>query len=80
MYKINIQQTFPEIETILRVFFINSIPNHCSFERSFSVLKIIKTRSKLTLTQEMLDNLGLLSIEGDFTSSLNIYDIINKFA
>ncbi|CAI6348258.1 unnamed protein product [Macrosiphum euphorbiae] len=75
----NIQQTFPNVETILRI--LLSIPyTNCSSERSFSVLKRIKTRLRSTLTQERLDNLGLLSIESDLTSSLNFDDIINDFA
>jgi len=75
----NIQQTFPNVETILRIFL--SIPcTNCSSERSFSVLKKIKTRLRSTLTQERLDNLGLLSIESDLTSSLIFEGIINDFA
>jgi len=38
------------------------------------------TRLRSTLTQEKLDNLGLLSIESDLTSTLNFDDIINDYA
>lgn len=79
LYEMNIQQTFPNVETILSIFL--SIPcTNCSSERSFSVLERIKTRLRSILTEEGLDNLGLLSIESDLTSSLNFDDIINHFA
>jgi len=64
---------------MLRIFLSIPCTNYNS-ERSFYVLKRIKTRLRSTLTQEKLDNLGLLSIESNLTSSLNFDDIINKYA
>jgi len=65
---------------MLRIFLSIPWTNCSSDERSFFVLKRIKTRLRSTLTQERLDNLGFLSIESDLTSSINFDDNINEYA
>ena len=54
---------------------------NCTAERSFSYLKRIKNYLRSTLTEEKLDDFGILCIEGDFLNSLDYDDvIINEFA
>lgn len=62
----NIQQMFPNMEIILKTF-LSMLFTNCYSERSFSVLKRIKTRLIATLTQEKLNNLSLLSVESDLS-------------
>lgn len=62
----NIQQMFPNMEIILKTF-LSMLLTNCYSERSFSVLKRIKTRLIATLTQEKLNNLSLLSVESDLS-------------
>ena len=54
----------------------------CSCERSFSKLKLIKTRLRSSLTQENLESLMIIAIEKDLALELknNKEDIIDKFA
>jgi hypothetical protein len=49
---------------------------NCTGERSFSVLKRIKNRLRSSLSQEILDALGILSIENDITASINFDEVI----
>lgn len=51
-----------------------------STERSFSKLKIIKTCVRFTLSQEKLNNLAILSIENDISSSLDYDALIETFS
>ena len=54
----------------------------CSCERSFSKLKLIKTRLRLSLTQENLESLMIIPIEKELALELknNKEDITDKFA
>ena len=54
----------------------------CSCERSFSKVKLIKTRLRSLLTQENLQSLMIIAIQIDLTLELknNKEDIIDKFA
>lgn len=51
-----------------------------SGERSFSVLKLIKTYLRSTMSQERLSGLALISIENKVRRSLDLDDIISAFA
>jgi hypothetical protein len=51
-----------------------------SAERSFSVLKLIKTYSRSTMTQQRLSDLALISIESEVAKSLKVSDIVSVFA
>lgn len=64
--KMNIQQMFPNLEIILKIF-LSTLRSNCYSERPFSVLKRIKARLICTLTQERLNDLSLLSIESDLS-------------
>ncbi|VVC45877.1 HAT, C-terminal dimerisation domain [Cinara cedri] len=58
--------TFQNVETCLHIFMTMPV-NNCTGERSFSVLKRIKNSLRSSLGQEMLDVLGILSIENDIS-------------
>ncbi|XP_025405936.1 uncharacterized protein LOC112680142 [Sipha flava] len=51
-----------------------------SCERSFSKLKLIKTRLRSTMAQSRLESLILISCEKDLTNSINIDEAIDKLA
>lgn len=51
-----------------------------SAERSFSVLKLIKTSHRCTMTQDRLDDLAMLSIEKRVLVLLKLDDIRDSFA
>lgn len=60
-------------ETLLTISFIQ-----VSCERSFSKLKIIKTRLRSLIDQDLLESLILVNSEADIISEWNYNDIINK--
>lgn len=76
---LNISHTFPNMEIAYRLFLTLPITN-CSSERSFSVLKRIKSRLRSSMTQKNLQAFSLLTIESDITSKLEFNDIIDAFA
>lgn len=49
-------------------------------ERSFSRLKLLKTVLRSSLSQNNIQNLGILSIESEFVKSLDFRDVIQTFA
>lgn len=51
-----------------------------SCERSFSKLKLIKSRLRSTMAQSRLESLILLSCEKDLTNAINIDEAIDKLA
>ncbi|KAL4148670.1 hypothetical protein QTP88_002842 [Uroleucon formosanum] len=51
-----------------------------SCERSFSKLKLIKSRLRSTMAQSRLESLILISCEKDLTNSINIDEAIDKLA
>lgn len=51
-----------------------------SCERSFSMLKLIKTALRSTMTDERLSNLGVLSVESRRAKAINLDDFVNVFA
>lgn len=82
MYKFvneGLRSTFPNVETILKIFLTMPISN-ASAERSFSVLKRIKNYLRSTMHQNKTSNLSLLFIESDTMDSINYEDIIDIFA
>lgn len=62
-------------ETLLTISF-----THVSCERSFSKLKIIKTRLRSLIGQDLLESLILINSEADIISEWNYDDIIDKLA
>lgn len=53
---------------------------NCSGERSFSKLKRIKNELRITVRQERLNSLSLMSIECDMLQNIDFEEIINDFA
>ncbi|CAF1980839.1 unnamed protein product [Rotaria magnacalcarata] len=82
MYRLlvdGLQSTFPNVETILRIFLTMPVCN-ASGERSFSLLKRVKNYLRSSLNQEHLSNLSLKVIENEVAQSLDYEFVINEFA
>lgn len=73
------KSTFPNILTILEIFFTIPISN-ASGERSFSALKRIKNYLRSTTGQERLDALSVMHIESDSLDLIDKNELINAFA
>ncbi|XP_065658497.1 uncharacterized protein LOC136083014 [Hydra vulgaris] len=70
---------FPNIIIAIKLFC--TIPvTVAQAERSFSMLKRIKNILRSTMTQNRLNDLGLLSIEAKMAMKINFEEIINLFA
>lgn len=76
--KVGISDTFPNVETALKIFLTLPISN-CSGERSFSLLKRIKSPLRTLITDSKLSFQAILSIEADITKMLEYDDIISDF-
>ena len=50
-----------------------------SAERSFSVLKRVKTYLRSTMGQQRLNNLAILAIERDLSKSLDYDSVVDNF-
>ena len=79
LHKLDACATFSNVEVALKIFLTIPISN-CTSERSFSLLKRLKSPLRSILGQEKLSSLALLSFENDLTSSLDYNDIIVEFA
>ncbi|XP_041432322.1 zinc finger MYM-type protein 1-like [Xenopus laevis] len=75
----DLQKTFPNTETLLRMFLCMSVTN-ASGERSFSCLKRIKNERRTTMGQERLSALSLLAVESALVRQLDFDDIVDSFA
>jgi len=71
--------TYPNLLVLYTILLSLPIRN-CSAERSMSRLKLIKTRLWSTMSVEWQNSLMKLSSEKDIFDSLNVNDIINRFA
>ncbi|XP_019905690.2 zinc finger MYM-type protein 1 isoform X1 [Esox lucius] len=49
-------------------------------ERSFSTLKLVKTYLRSTMDDDMLNNLGVLSVESRRAKSIDLDDFVDRFA
>ena len=74
-----LQSTFPNVETILRIYLTIPISN-ASGERSFSVLKGVKNCIRSSIEQDRLGSLALLCIESAETKKANFDQQIDIFA
>ncbi|XP_050523340.1 zinc finger MYM-type protein 1-like [Daktulosphaira vitifoliae] len=72
----NLQSIYPYIDIALRILLCTPISN-CSTERSFSTLKRIKSYLRSSTFEDRLNNLALLSIEGELTSKINYDEAMN---
>lgn len=76
---LELEETFPNVESALQIFLTLPVTN-CSGERSFSLLKRLKSATRSSICQEKLSSLALLCIEGELTEKLDYSEIIHKFA
>lgn len=70
---------YPYVNIALRIFLTMPASN-CSAERSFSVLRRIKSYLRATMSHERLSDCAVLSIEKSFTKKVNYDEIIDAFA
>ena len=70
---------YPNLSIALRLLLTLRV-TVASGERSFSKLKLIKTYLRTTMTQERLSSLAVLSIEQEIRKSLDMKDVIARFA
>lgn len=75
----NVCSTFPNMETILRIFGSMAVSN-CTGERSFSVLKRVKNYLRSSQSDERVSNLAILSIESEMLYRIEDELVIEKFA
>ena len=68
---------FPNINVLLRVFATLPVTT-CTAERSFSVLRILKTYLRSTMNEEKLTGMTLLYIHSNIL--INIEKVIDRFA
>ncbi|XP_048031791.1 zinc finger MYM-type protein 1-like [Megalobrama amblycephala] len=82
MYKkfleLGLRDAFPNVDICLRMYLTLPIAN-CSGERSFYLLKRVKTYRRATVTEKKLNAFALLAIENGFTTALDFEDIIEDF-
>lgn len=74
-----LKETFPNLETILKIFLTIPISN-ASGERSFSALKRIKNYLRTTLSEDHLNDLAILYIESDSLKNISYDKLIDTFA
>ena len=73
-----LQRGFPEVYHLIKV--AMTIPvTSATAERSFSVLKRIKTYLRATMGQERLTHLAVLSIERELSKSIDLDLVIDRF-
>lgn len=70
---------FSEVYTAFLLFFTLPV-TVATLERSFSKLKILRNCLRSTTTEQRLRNLAVLSIEYETASTLDLQDLINRFA
>ncbi|XP_065645664.1 uncharacterized protein LOC136076123 [Hydra vulgaris] len=70
---------FPNLEVVMRMYLSTAVSN-CSVERTFSVLKRVKSYLRSTMKEERLNALAIFSIEAELVEKLDFNDTINTFA
>ncbi|KAK6191066.1 hypothetical protein SNE40_002814 [Patella caerulea] len=78
LLRLDIQDTLPNIEAILRIYLCMMISN-CSGERSFSKLKLVKNYLRSTMGQDRLVYLVRLASESYILRTINVKETIAKF-
>ena len=73
------QNSVPNLTILLRVFLTKAV-SVASCEQSFSQLKLIKNYLRSTMSNHRLTNLVILSIEREYTKSLDVEEIMKDFA
>ena len=77
--KNSLLEVFPNLTIALQLFCTLPV-SVASAERSFSKLKLIKTRLRSTMTEQRLSSLAILSIEHELAKTLDFSDVISSFA
>lgn len=78
IYTNDLITAFPNIYTAIHIFLTIPVSN-ASGERSFSILKLVKTYLRNSLGNNNLTSLALLSIEEELLQKINTDSIINEF-
>ena len=74
-----LEDNVPNLIVALRI--LLTIPvSVASAERSFSKLKLIKTYIRSTMKQQRLVGLAFISIENELASTLDMSELVTKFA
>lgn len=79
LYMNELQESFVNCAIALRMFLTLPVAV-ASNERSFSKMKLIKTYLRSRMSQDRLSDLALLSIEKDVAKTIDMEEIIDKFA
>lgn len=74
-----LQQCFTSLWTLMQLALTFPVSN-AKCERSFSVLKLVKTHLRATMGQERLTSLGTISIEKSVIDALDLDAVVDKFA
>ena len=72
------QGAFPEAVRLYKIALTIPVAS-ASAERSFSVLKRVKTYLRSTMGQQRLNDLAILAIERDLSRSLNFDSVVDNF-
>jgi len=75
----SLHENLKELYTLFLIYLTVPISS-ATGERSFSVLKLLKTYIRNTISQQRLSDLAVISVNSDLLSCINLDDIINKFA
>ena len=79
IHKHSLVDLYPNLSVSLRI--LVSLPvTVASCERSFSKLKLIKTYLRSTMSQERLVGLSVISIEHEICRSIDMHELVDKFA
>jgi len=66
MWRSSVKTVFPSIYTLLQISVTLPVSS-CNVERSFSKLKLVKTKLRSTMTEDRLENLIIITCEQDQT-------------
>ena len=77
--KYGFQNSVPKLTILLRIFLTKAV-SVASCEPSFSKLKLIKNYLHSTMSNHRLTKLAILSIDRQYTKSLDVEEIIKDFA
>ena len=74
-----LSDAFPLVFQLYKIAFTLPVTTATN-ERTFSLLKIVKTRSRSTMSDPRLSNLCVLSFERELTCKLDSHAVVNVFA
>lgn len=74
----SIRGILSQVDKLLRIYLVVPLSN-ATAERSFSVLRRMKTYLRSTMTQQRLNHLMFLHIHQDITESIDLHDVLQRF-